>query len=210
MQIFSIKKKGKNKGFSLIEIILSMVLIVFIIGLTINVDNDTERELLDRVFNKLESFISFSIDESTLKNVMLRIHFSLSEKPQKFSLEFGPHDNFVIPLDNSKDLNGQFQKITDFEDHEIDLPLRLLGIGTALSAKLSIEEESSLYIYPTGEKDDALIMIASNQEIGVLEVGAFLFLVKRSYHPLEKDNSLNIKEQQDKQAQEIYEQWLKK
>jgi len=188
------------------------------------------RKKLEEAANDIERAVRFSVDEAALRNSIVRVHFLLDELPQEYAVEYGPNDNFVLPtpitapsenlserdqellLAETKKLNKNFNKIREFQDKNKTIPdtIRIIGIGTEQNEFLQTDFHASLYLYPTGEKDSAIILLASNEELISLTIDPFTMDIEREYRALENDNDEEIEQIQNNLAQELYKIWLKK
>ncbi len=215
-------------GFSLIEILVTLFIIVLVFSLASNI-NFTNRHALEEALEKFERAVRFSQGESALRNAMVRIHFDLDKGPQTWSVEYGPDDRFVIPIFKfSSDImtglkeqedykrvvtttNKSFNKIKEFQDKEESVPdsVKIIGIGSVLEKRLITQFETSIYFYPSGEKDDALIILATDNEIVALFIDAYGPNIKRQYIALEGVQDAEKEEKQDQLAKEIFESWRK-
>lgn len=213
------------KGFTLIEILVGLLLISLTFGLVItNVDNSRDR--LEEVRQQIERSIVFSIDESAIRNALVRIHFIFDDQKQQIAVEAGEVGKTMLPAflfqnpedmkeeelkKEKKDLRNSFQVLKDFQDgqYSIENDIRIIGVATSISRQLVTEGEAAVYFYPSGEKDDALIIIGSEEELISMKISAFLLKVELNYHTLELLPEDNIFEKQQELAKEIFEQWLK-
>ena len=188
----------------------------------------SSREALEEAVNDTERAIRFGMDESALRNVIIRLHFYHDKKPVEYSLEYGPTDNFVLPislieeqeLDDdkkererlSKKFSKDFNKIQEFQENNKELPnnVRLIGVGSKLTKRLIVEFHSSVYLFPTGEKDASIIFFGTDEELAELRLEGFTDDYTIKYHEL--DENLSDDEKEEKQlemAQEIFTQWMK-
>lgn len=190
-----LKLLKSNSGFTLIEILVALFLVVLLLGIVTTGGSFTQRQALDQYLDDMERSIRFSMDESVLRNSMIRVHFDLNKEPQNYAVEFGPNDSFVLPQvryqgaagtslslkeeeeleAKVKKLNKKFNKVKEFQNKnkEIENGVRLVGIGTSGSEMLMTEFQANVYIYPTGEKDDAIIIFATEEEVAAISVSAF-------------------------------------
>lgn len=217
-----------TKGMTLIEILVSLF-IVSLIYTVVSSGTFSERQSIDKVLDDIERAIRFTSDEATIRNVILRLHFDLGKDPQEFTVEYGPDANFVIPLSirrdekelslreqeefdkNTKEISKQFNTIREYSDTPdlIEYPVRLIGIGTSLQKTLVSDLESSLYIYPTGEKDSAIIILGTSEELVSLHVSPFTNRLERKYHTLKEEIPEDeLFEVQLEKSREIFEKWL--
>lgn len=219
-----------NQGFTLIEILVALVLIALILGISIS-SPFSSRNDLDKDVNGIERAIRFMSDEAALKNAVVRLHFILDKDPQEYAVEYGPSDSFILPpkpefetkvetkeeedkkKKDTKNLNMKFAKVTEFQEQNTELTsgIKVIGIATPQSEKLQTKGEVSLYAFPTGEKDEALVLVGSDEDIISLKVDAFSMKIERETHPLGKPTSgeKDLAELQMKKAQEIFEKWMR-
>lgn len=220
------KLVNTNQGFTLIEILVALVLITLALGITLS-SPFSSRDDLDKEVNSIERAIRFMSDEAALRNAVIRMHFVLENEPQTYAVEYGPSDTFILPpkpvfetkTESKEDeekrkkalskVNMQFNKVTEFQDKNSELPngIKILGIATPQSEKLQTEGEVSLYAYPSGEKDEALVLIGSDEDIISLKVDPYSMNIKREIHPLGKSTVKELAVVQQEVAKEIFEKW---
>lgn len=201
---------------------------VFILATTLtgafNSDEDLSKDA-----NELERAVRFISDEAALRNSVVRIHFMLNKAPQEYAVEYGPNDSFILPPVNdfeskvltkeeeeklarqTKDTNLKFNKVQEFQESntEISDNVKILGIGNSTSEKFMSTGDVSIYSFPTGEKDDALILIANEDMVVSLAVSPFNSKIERKNHKLEAKGNREINDLQNEKAKEIFETWLK-
>lgn len=218
----------KNHGFTLIEILVAMVLMTIILAISLS-GSYSSRDNLDKDVNSIERALRFMSDEAALKNVVVRLHFILDQRPQQYAVEYGPSDSFILPpsatnetktvsleeaeksKNITKELNLKFNKVQEFQDsnYEMSDNIKIIGVGTSQSTKLQSSGEISTYTYPSGEKDNALVLIASDEDIISLKIDPFSMKIERQNHPLENTNSGDVGALQQAKAAEIFEKWQK-
>jgi prepilin-type N-terminal cleavage/methylation domain-containing protein len=231
-QIYLSKKISRGQaGFSLLEILVALTLGAMLYGLFATSANDS-RDHLDQVMNNLKRAIRFSVDEAALRNSIIRVHFELDKEPQNWNVEYGPDSQFVLPNKKIesrsklgerakeeleaefKELNKKFNPVTEFNDglREISPLVRILGIGSALSDEFITEFEHSLYIYPTGEKDNGIIILATDEEVASLTINPFTLELETQYRPLKLEGNTieQIEGQKYEIAKDMFESWKQK
>lgn len=222
-----LKQQINDQGFTLIEILVALTLVAFILGISLNSPFSTRNDL-DKDVNSIERAIRFMSDESALKNTVVRLHFILDRDPQEFAVEYGPSDSFILPpksefetkteskeeeekrKKDTKNINMKFTRVAEFQDknYELNTDIRVVGVATPQSDKLQTGGEVSIYAFPTGEKDEALVLVASDEDIISLKVNAFTSTIERESHALVKSGTeKDLSELQKKKAQEIFEKW---
>ena len=217
-----------NKGFTLIEILIAFVLILFVLSIAMSDAFNTSADL-DTQSNDLERAVRFMSDEAALRNSVVRLHFMLDKAPQEYAIEYGPSDSFILPPVNefetktlskeeeekaakaTKEINMKFNKVQEFQESntEVSDNVRILGVGNATSEKFTSTGEASIYSFPTGEKDDALILLANDEMVISLEVNPFNSKVEKKTFKLEPVGNKEINDLQTEKAKEIFETWLK-
>lgn len=218
--------QNNKHGFTLIEILVAMFLIAIMSSLVIST-SVSSRGVLEKEVNSLERAIRFMSDEAALKNAVIRVHFILNKEPQEYALEYGPSDSFILPpkpefetkvetKEEEKkkkkvqnELNLKFNKITEYQDSNSELPygIKIIGVATPQSEKLQMDGEVSLYAYPSGEKDEALVIIASDEDLFSIKVSPFSMAIEHEAFSLGKVEEKDLLEKQQAKAREIFEKW---
>lgn len=222
------QKKFNTGGFTLIEMLVAMFLVVLVLALAANV-SFSSREDLDETLFDIERAIRFGVDEAALKNAMIRLNFLLDKKPQKYSLEYGPNDNFVLPqklfeavdateMDEEERKNTEaakiakkFNKIKEFQDSDRELAenVRIIGVGSNLYEDMITDFQASMYIYPTGEKDKGIVILATDEELASISWNAFTSDFDINYYKYSDSDFVNDVERQTELALEIFGKWKK-
>lgn len=215
-----------NKGFSLLEILIALALGAIIYGLFTATGKDSRR-ILDETADNIEKAINFAQDEASLRNSIVRVQFIFDREPQEYGVEAGPDDSFVLPsatgldegsLDEKEKLqkqitetNKRFKLVSEFDEknREINEQVKLLGIGSSQLEKLITNISASIYFYPSGEKDNAIIILGTQDELLALIVDSFSLDIRRVYRPLEEKDKTKIEELQAEVAKELFDEWIK-
>ena len=202
------KKVLSNKGFSLIEILVALLLVVGIIAIT-TIGTNPGRDSLDEMLFLMERSVRFSNDEAILRNTVTRIHYFLDKEPQEFAVEFGPDSDFTLPLgfidrksydvlserekkerdEETKSLNQKFNKIQDFQENnkKMEGGITIVAMATTLNENIFSENEAAIYVFPNGEKDGAIIVLSSYEELASISFEPFSFEFEYNYYPIEGD-----------------------
>lgn len=222
----------REGGFSLLEILVALFLMTLVFSFVTNV-NFTERQALDDITNNLERAIRYSINETAIRNVVIRLHFKLGQDgsgTQEYKVEYGPSGNFVLPApresstvvlseaeekaleQETKQLNKKFNRVRELFDETPKFPksVRLIAVGTKKNKEFYQGQEAALYFYPNGEKDEGIILFGTEAEVIGLAIPAFTFDLEKIVRPLADNPSDELPERQDKLAKEIFEEWLRK
>ncbi len=208
-----------------------MVLITLVLGYSINFTLNSRAKLEEAIFD-IERAVRFGTDEAALRSAMVRLHFMIAQKPHQLALEYGPGDGFVIPAklveepdavvgraeeeaaeELEKKLNQQFNRITEFRDKniEFDEVVSVVGVGTTLVPKLQTTGGPAVYLYPSGERDGAIIVLGTDEELATIEIAPFSGDIEVNYYPFDESLSLSdIEDSKIEKARELYEKWLNK
>jgi len=217
-----------NQGFTLIEILVALALIAIFMTMAVSDSFNTSADL-DKESSNLERAVRFMSDEAALRNSVVRLHFMLGQAPQEYAIEYGPSDSFILPppaefetktvskeeeekaTKLTKEINMKFNKIQEFQESntEVSDNVKILGIGNASSEKFVSTGDVSIYAFPTGEKDDALILLANDETVISLEVSPFNSKVERKSYKIEAVGNRELNDLQADKAKEIFDTWLK-
>lgn len=221
--------KGHN-GFSLIEVLVALTLMALVFTL-VTINSGDSRQRLDEALENIERSSRFASDESAIRNAVIRIHFFIDKNPSEFAVEYSSSDAFMLPAPQTdepsvksiadqekkekeeKKINQNFARITEFQEKNAILPdgVRLIAVGIATQNTLQMEGQPSIYMFPTGEKDSAIVILGNNEEIAALVIDGFSGDYQRIYKKLEESTSKeNIAETQNKMALELFKEWQKK
>ncbi len=217
---------SNQEGFTLIEMLVALLLVTIVLAVVSGTSFSTRRNL-DEALNDIERGIRFSTDEAALRNAMIRVKFNFDEDPQTWNVQFGPDGNFVLPANKTQavksrseenrdkkkksNLDKKFSKVREFaeSDKEFSAGVRIIGMATTLTQQMMLEGENALYIYPTGEKDSAIIVVATDDELASIKVSPFTMDLERKYYAIDLDTDGDISDKQVEMAEEIYQEWLK-
>jgi hypothetical protein len=188
----------------------------------------TPRQKLDEALDKTERALRFAQDESVLRNVVVRVRINLETTPQTISVEYGPSDNFVMPVEAEEklvkskseeeelkkaqdNLNKKFNRVPELEAASLEIPeeVSLFALSNDSKKKLITKGEISLYSYPSGERDSGLLFFASVDEVVSLSMDSYAQSFDREYVLIENTSS-TTKEREENlidMAQDIYKKW---
>ncbi len=225
--IFFKSLKGHD-GFSLLEVLVALSLMAIIFTLVIK-GTSNSRDQIDEALENIERSVRFASDESALRNTVIRVHFFLDKNPAEFAVEYGPSDSFMLPatseegavksladLEKSekeqKKIDQSFSRITEFQEKNSKLPndIRLVAVGSSVQTSPQTEGQSSIYMFPTGEKDSAIIVVGNNEEIAALVIDGFSGDFQRVYKTIDSTTKENLNEIQTKMALDLFKEWQKK
>lgn len=217
-----------QQGFTIVEILVALFLVALVFSLALS-DNFSSSNDLDKEASNMQRAVRFMSDEAALRNSVVRLHFLLDKEPQEYAVEYGPGDSFILPPAQEfetatlspeeeekakkalKSVNMKFNKIQEFQESntEISEDVKVIGVGLATSKRLVSSGEISVYAFPTGEKDDALLLLATDDGIVSLQVNAFNQDVDKKTYKIENIGNRDINVVKKEKAKEIFEEWLK-
>lgn len=220
-------KKLGHHGFALVEIMVALMLAALMFSIIPFGGSNPLHSKLEETIQDFDRAIRFSINESILRNSVTRILISLDKDPMEYSVEYGPSGNLVLPTvqDESrmsikdreqqakifKNLDAQFVRVEEFSTKAKEIPegVSVLGVATSYFKTIRSEGEISIYFYPTGEKDNALIYFTTEEEMAWLDIPPFENTTSVDYHTYIESELVNLENSQDNRMKEVYDQWLK-
>lgn len=220
-------KSLRDRGFTLVEVLVALLLVSLVLLVWKNTGDETHQELISTV-ESVERSLQFAANESILRNSVVRLRLSLEKSPIEYTVEYGPAGNFPLPdfqegsvksiateeAEKAKlsNLDKQFTKVEEFEDVKVELSdeVTVLGIGSSSMKKLITANDASVYFYPTGEKDAALIFFATTSEIAWIEVQPFLSTTRTTFETIDTKRVAKIEDILQSKMDEVYKQWVGK
>jgi prepilin-type N-terminal cleavage/methylation domain-containing protein len=216
-----------DHGFSLIEIMVALLLAALIFMAIPSGDTVQKHRELKSAVDDIDRAIRFASNESVLRNTVVRIRISLDKIPVEYTVEYGPAGNLPLPdmpektylsleeektrREKSAALDRQFAKVEEFEEikHEFAETVSIAGVVSSSTKNLIKEGDASIYFYPTGEKDAALIFFATSEEIAHLEVEPFLSETKNAFFVPDPQSVARPEDILQTRMDEVYRAWLK-
>ena len=204
--------------------IFLIFVVVSIVPLTVG---ETERSKLEDTLKKLERTVKFATNESILRNKIVRIKFLLDEVPVTYTIEYGQSANIVLPANEDVDklslrereaqqkvqkrLDSKFIAIQEFEDDNepINESINIIGFGTTYYPELLKEGTAYIYFYPTGDKDNSIILLNTNEEMASLIVYPFEDRTKKEFFPFQDFELEDIDNVIERKAKELFDLWLR-
>lgn len=221
-----------HQGFSLIEILVALALVAIVFTIVPIVTSD-DRGKLESAILDFDRAVKVASNESILRNTVTRILIDLEPETEdssnnivaKYSVQFGPAGGIILPPaeDLSKlsqhdieELNkkqssfhSKFNSVEDFKEKNLPEGIEFLGMSTSYQKEIQKEGKLSIYFYPTGEKDDALIFLASNDEISYLEINSFSEETILKYEQLTPRELELRQDSLDNKLKDIHSQWIR-
>lgn len=221
-----IKKNIKsNHGFTIFEIMVALFLITMIF-VAIPLSNPNDSKVLETAIDDLDRAIRFATNESIIRNSIVRLSIDMAKEPPEYYVEFSTDADLLLP-DPDKDprtlkdeeeaekvikkIDQNFSKVKEFEEmkREVDDNVELLGIYNGPDSKIIEEGKASVYFYPSGERDSALILFGTQDEVAALEVLPFQNKTKVYFEQVFEENVLDTETQRRRIIEELHSQWLK-
>lgn len=222
-----------NRGFSLFEILVALLLVVSVFTI-VGIGSNSNRDNIDEILFLFERAVRFSNDESILRNKITRIKLDLDTDPQELSVEYGPNSDLIIPIDmleavkldnltgkekedylaKTKKLDNEFHRVKEFQESskKIENGIRIIAIGTTLNNSIITEGTAGIYVYPNGEKDGAMIVLSSYEEMASISFEPYNFDFQYKYYSFDRE-FLDEDERSEyiyNKAEEIIKEWQKK
>jgi len=206
---------------------VALVLIVLLFTLIPEGSMGGSRAKLEKALQEFQSAIRFSVNEAILRNSMVRITIDMEKEPMEWAVEYGPSSQLVLPTieDDTKmslkdrerqeqvlkGIDTQFNRVQEFAEETKKLPdgIKVVGLASSYLNAIKIEGKLSIYFYPTGEKDSALIFLSSDEELATIEVPPFEDRIDINYSTYSESDLVNLEDTQDNKMKEVFEKWLK-
>ena len=206
---------------------MALVLVVMMFSLIPKGTFGGNRESLENTVLDIERAVRFSVNESILRNAIVRISFVVTEEKTTYTIEYGPGAGLVLPeaIDESKlslkereaqskvvkTLDSQFNKVDEFSDGDKVFPegVSLAGIGSSYFSSIKSDGNIAIYFYPTGEKDNAIIFLNTEDELITLDIPPFEDTTSKEYYTFTESEKENLLDSLDELMKGKFEKWLK-
>jgi prepilin-type N-terminal cleavage/methylation domain-containing protein len=223
-------KKTDQSGFTLVEILVALILVTIVFLSLPLAPPDGGRKALERTLDNLDRAVRFAQNESILRNTVVRLVIKLDKRPQEYYVQYGPAQKIKIPsFEDLEDLslsereiydakmekfNRQFATVSEFKDQPTSPEPNIIiaALGTSLSPTAFTEGQASMFFYPSGERDDTLIILSSDNEMASLEITSFNERTTDQYYAIEGVEQMDDDQFADaveSKMKEIYEKWTK-
>lgn len=215
-----------NSGLSLFEILIALALVVIVFTL-VAPNFGSERSELEKVVNGMRRAIVYGETEATLRNTITRISIDMSKDPQTVKLQYNTKKDLVLVQEVQQDLDKlglserekaqknlesfhkNFATISGFDIlKEISIPVQMIGLASAHINGMQTDGPANFYIYPSGEKDDALFIFTTNDEVVGLTVDPFSGEVSEEYQTI--NPNLDPNDERERISDEMFNKWSKR
>ncbi len=220
------KLKKSDQGFTIFEVLIALFIIAMVF-VAIPLSNPNNRQALQTSVDDIDRAVRFATNESVLRNTITRLTIDLGKSPSEYFVEFSTTENFLLPdpeegdkkvktLEESEKeetkkskIDKSFSKIPEFEEMKREIHHTVFIMGAYLGDKTKMIKEGKihLYFYPSGERDGALILFVTDDEVAGLEILSFQQKTKVHYEPVFAEDIANLEDEQRKAAEEIYSRW---
>lgn len=214
--------KKSQRGFSFLEIMVALALLAVVYSQVSSNFAGSPREQLEESIQKITRAIRFAQNEAILRNTIIRLKINLSGgDTQSYSVDYGPSDTLPLPelQDTSKltlkekekqqkiieQVERQFNPVPEMEGMELSFPenITIQGVGLSQRNYIQVDDGFSLYFYPTGEKDQAIIFLSSFEEIVSISIESLALSPHINFYLIEEDDVNYI----ERKIKEYYEAW---
>jgi prepilin-type N-terminal cleavage/methylation domain-containing protein len=217
---------NNHHGFTLIEIMVALLLAALVFVAIPSGDSADQHRKLQTAVDDIDRSLRFAANEAVLRNTVVRLRFELDKNPIEYVVEYGPAGNLPLPemtvkanpsLEEAKQetektsaLDKQFNKVAEFDEvrREIHPDVTILGVATEASNKIIKDKPASIYFYPTGEKDAALVFFSTIEEVAWLEASPFMADTTATFEPI-KGSVAKIEDILQTKMDEVYKAWVK-
>lgn len=207
------------------EIMVALVLVGLVFLLIPASNEQRDRRAIDNAVSEIDRAIRYAQDEAILRNVVTRIRIDLSKEPQEYVVEYGPSGNLPLPevVDTSRlsilereaqtkklqTFDARFLKTDEFSDEAKTFSelVKILGVATSYRSELIEYDDASIYFFPTGERDSAFLIFATESEMASLDIPAFQLETFLDYYPYTQAELENLQYSQENKLKEIFSQW---
>ena len=206
---------------------MALVLVVMMFSLIPKGTFGGNRESLESTILDIERAVRFSVNESILRNAVIRISFDLDSTPNSYTIEYGPSSGIVLPeiVDESrlslrdrenqqavlKKLSSKFNKVSEFSEKDKIVPegVRISGIASSYFPSIKSDGEVSIYFYPTGERDNSIIFISTEEEMVTIDIPAFEDITTKEYYTFTVNESRSLEDTIENKMKETFDKWLR-
>jgi prepilin-type N-terminal cleavage/methylation domain-containing protein len=216
--------KNSDHGFSLLEIMVALFLIAMI-TLAIPMGQTNNRKVLETAIDDVDRAIRFAGNEAILRNTVTRVSIYMEKNPVEFTVEASTSDDILLPnykkktvesLEEAqeietkmKKLDKQFSKVGEFEriKRELHENVIIIGMYTGYQEAMVKNGIANIYFYPSGERDSAMVLFNTPEEVASLEVMPFQNKTKVKYRLIDEDVTDSDAEVENI-IRELHSEWL--
>lgn len=198
----------------------------------VTVDTSDNRGELEEAILHFDRAVKVATNESILRNTVTRIFIDFEPESEEsevttasYSVQFGPDGGLALPKakdlsriglrdlekyeEKQKKFNSKFNTVPDFEKRTLPEEILFKGVASSYLKNIQVEGKMSIYFYPTGEKDEAIIFLSSRDELAYLQIDAFSDETRLKYYSLSGSELDNPQDSLDNKVKEVHSQWIK-
>jgi prepilin-type N-terminal cleavage/methylation domain-containing protein len=213
-----ISKIFSQKGFSLFEVLAVIVLIGIMSTMGYRmISGQSGKDQLDEFKDEISRTVNFATSEAIIRNRVIRLILHLDKTPQTYSIEMASTTQLLLPeksedntsLENLDDeelkkekekFNQNFLPHPEGKEKDFSIDIQIIGTGLLENKKLQHIGDFSTFFYPSGEKDPAIFIVASKDELMALSYDSFRDRLHTKYYPQEAGEPKDI-------AEKIFNDW---
>ena len=232
--IFPAKTNKKTKsnildqrGLSLIEVLIAITLVAIVTAVAVNGTSFNDREDLEETIFEIDRALRYASNEAIMRNALVRMRIDLDAEPVEYVIEYGQSSQMVLPemVDTEKlsiedrekeaqkqqKLDSKFSNTAYFEDgpRKFRENVGIYGVGTSYLDDIMSQGNASIYFYPSGEKDSAIIFLYTEYELVSLKVPPFEEKLYDDYYIFNQSEADFLEDTLESKSKEIFNQWLK-
>lgn len=222
----SFKNLG-HQGISLVEIMVALMLVALVFAIIPTESRDEEHAKLESAVEQVERAVRFANNESILRNSIVRLVIDLEKRPNEFYVEYSSEGGLALPdfeeekdlslsereeMDKKvKDLDSQFQKVSEFSEQSDKFPeeVEVLGVASGDKEEITQSAKANIYFYPTGEKDSALVFLTTRDEMATIDVPPFENTTFSDYSIYTDAQLNNLENARMEKMKELHTEWIK-
>ncbi|MEE2670089.1 MAG: prepilin-type N-terminal cleavage/methylation domain-containing protein [Bdellovibrionota bacterium] len=224
---FILLKKTAQKGFSLLEILIAVALVALVTAIAVqSFSTNDHQDLEDTVF-EIDRSLRYATNEAIMRNSIVRLRIDLDTSPIEYIIEYGEGSEMVLPemvdsdklsikeredeANRQKKLDGRFTNTGYFEDgpKKFKDTVLIYGVGTSYQENIVTSGQASIYFYPSGEKDSAIIFLNTDEELVSLKIPPFEEKLYDEYYKFSQTEMDYIDDTLEGRSREVFRQWLR-
>lgn len=214
----------QNSGFSIIEILVAVSLLALLFTV-IDFGSSSDREKLEIAMEDIERAIRFSRNEAVVTNKIVRLKFDLTKVPISYVVESSENSNLLLPeyvdeerlgIEERKKRDEKVKKseqafiaVPEFQKNirKLNEDVKITGVVTSLSKDLVTEGIATIYFYPTGHQDMALVIFNTFEELATLESESVRERFHVNYYPLNEYVQETFDDVVFEQTKQVFNEW---
>lgn len=216
-----------QRGLSLIEVLIAITLVAVITAVAVNGTSFNDREDLEESIFEIDRAVRYAANEAIMRNAIVRMRFNFDTEPIEYVIEYGQSSQMVLPemvdleklsiqdreeeAKKQKKLDGKFSNTSYFENgpRKFRENVGIYGVGTSYLDDVITVGNASIYFYPSGEKDSAIVFLYTEDELVSIKVPPFEERIYDDYYKFTQNEANLLDDTLESKSKEIFNQWLK-